>query len=117
MVKEIVVDGVTFRAVEPTPEHPVVIVRSAEAGVFFGELVTRNDATQTVTLRGARRLWYWDGAASLSQLATEGTAKPGTCKFPAPTEGEHVILGVCEIIPTTERARKSIDAVKPWSAR
>ncbi len=65
------------------------IVRTYSAGVFLGLVVSRKG--QEVKLKDARRLWYWDGAASLSQLATTGTVKPSLCKFPAPVS-ENVIL-------------------------
>lgn len=54
--------------------HKRVIVRTYSAGVFAGELETKDG--REVTLMNARRLWYWTGAASLSQLAQEGTSKP-----------------------------------------
>ena len=57
-----------------------VIVRTYTAGVFFGHLASRNG--QEVVLKDARRLWMWDGAASLSQLAVDGTVNPSGCKFP-----------------------------------
>lgn len=41
-----------------------VICRTYSAGVFAGYLESRNG--QEVVMRNARRLWYWDGAASLS---------------------------------------------------
>ena len=56
------------------------MVRTYSAGVFMGEIVSKDG--QTVVMRNARRIWYWDGAASLSQLAVDGTSKPGNCKFP-----------------------------------
>jgi hypothetical protein len=92
----------------------VVMVRSGAAGVFYGQLVARKK--NRVTLRHARRCWYWDGAASLSELATKGPSKPANCKFPAPTTGTHVILGVCEIIPVTPEALAALDAVPVWTA-
>ena len=49
------------------------IVRTQSAGVFAGTLQSREG--QEVTLTDARRLWYWDGAASLSQLAVSGVSK------------------------------------------
>ena len=91
----------------------VVMVRSSDAGVFYGTLLSR-DGTE-VTLINARRVWYWDGAATLSELATNGTSKPQNCKFPAPTSGEHVVLGVCEVIEVTDSAKESLDSVKVWS--
>lgn len=92
-------------------EH--VIIRSANAGVFAGYLKEKDG--EEVTLNRARRLWYWDGAASLSQLAMEGVSKPENCKFPCEVE-EITILGVIEIIPTTQKAKKSIQSVKIWKS-
>jgi hypothetical protein len=68
-----------------------------------------------VTLANARRLWYWDGAASLSQLAMEGVSSPKTCKFP-PAVDQVIVLGVCEIISATPQAVESVNAVTPWRA-
>ncbi len=89
------------------------MVRTQSAGVFAGTVAARNGAE--VLLKNARRIWYWSGAASLSQLATDGTSKPKECKFPAPV-AEALLLEVIEIIPITEAAAKSIAAVPEWSA-
>lgn len=94
-------------------QRPYVIVRTYSAGVFAGELVKRTG--QEVELRNARRLWYWDGAASLSQLATDGVSKPHNCKFPCETSSI-VLTQAVEIIPVTPAARKSIAAVPIWRA-
>lgn len=59
----------------------VCMVRTYSAGVFLGTVASRDG--KEVTLTNARRIWYWAGAATLSQLATEGTSKPKECKFPA----------------------------------
>ena len=88
------------------------IVRANEAGVFFGEVV-KQDGT-TVIMRNARRLWYWDGAASISELAQNGTANPNACKFPCTVE-EIQIFNVIEILSVTSNAAKSIDGVKVWT--
>ena len=53
------------------PKLKYVIVRTYSAGVFAGNLKSRDG--KEVTLTNARRLWYWSGAASLSQLAVAGT--------------------------------------------
>ena len=90
-----------------------VIVRTYSAGVFAGTLATRRG--KEVELTGARRLWYWDGAASISQLATTGTSKPQNCKFPAPV-GRILLLEAIEIISVTPVAKKNIEGVKPWIA-
>ena len=89
-----------------------VIVRADRAGAFAGVLAERNGTE--VTLTDCRRIWYWDGAASLSQLANEGVKRPRNCKFPAPV-AEIVIMGVIEIIPTTGKAEECIRGVPVWS--
>lgn len=88
-----------------------VIVRCNRAGVFFGELAQRDG--QEVELKNARRLWYWDGAASISQIAAEGVKKPNECKFTMPV-GSIVLLETIEIIPCTVEAIDNIEAVKVW---
>ena len=92
-----------------------VIIRANRAGVFFGTLKDKvcTPAGVEVELENSRRLWYWDGAASLSQLATEGTKKPGSCKFTVVVP-QHNVLDVIEIIPCSEEAVESIEAVKVW---
>ena len=88
-----------------------VIIRADRAGVFFGTLKEKNGTE--VTLTNCRRLWYWDGAASISQLAKEGTVAPDKCKFTVWVD-EIAVFGVIEIIPCTDRAIKSIEGVKEW---
>ena len=90
-----------------------VIVRTYSAGVFAG--VFRSRKGQEVVLTEARRIWYWKGAASLSQLAMEGTRDPGGCKFPPPVAREELLQAI-EILDCTPAARASIEAVKPWRA-
>lgn len=87
------------------------IVRTYSAGVFLGTIAERDG--KEVTLTNARRIWYWDGAATLSQLANDGTSKPANCKFPAPV-AEVVLTEAIEIIPATEAAIASIAAVPVW---
>ncbi len=88
-----------------------VIIRTENAGVFFGEIKERNGQEATIT--NCRRLWYWKGAASLSQLATEGVKNPYECKFTV-TVDEMTVLGVIEIIPCTQKAIESINSVPIW---
>lgn len=91
-----------------------VIIRADRAGVFFGTLKEKNGSE--VVLTDCRRLWCWNGAASISQLAVEGTKRPSECKFTlvVPTI---TILGVIEIIPCTEEAVKIIEEVDVWKNR
>ena len=117
-VKEISINGVNYVPKDEVSEKaesidgmPYVIVRTYSAGVFAGYLESRNN--QEVKLKKARRLWYWDGAASISQLSKDGVSKPQNCKFPCEVENIELLQAV-EIIQCTEKARKSIKAVKLW---
>src|SRR5574343_220052 len=87
------------------------IVRTQSAGVFFGHIKRRNGAE--VEMINARRIWYWDGAASLSQLAQSGTVCPDKCKFPEPVS-RVILLGAIEILDVTEAAAATMDAVPIW---
>lgn len=89
------------------------IVRADRAGVFFGKIKERSGSE--VTMTDVRRIWYWSGAASLSELAVEGTKKPKDCKFTIYVP-EMIILGVIEIIPCTAEAEVSIKEVPEWRA-
>ena len=94
-------------------EPRYVIVRTYSAGVFAGTLEHRTG--QEVVLTNARRLWYWYGAASLSQLAMEGTSEPFKCKFPCAVSRVELLQAI-EILDTTPDARRSIEAVPVWRA-
>jgi hypothetical protein len=88
-----------------------VIVRTNSAGVFAGTLEYKNG--QEVELKNARRLWYWSGAASLSQLSIDGVKNPKDCKFPE--EVSNVILTqAIEILPVSAIAQESIKSVPIW---
>ena len=87
------------------------IIRGDRSGVFFGEIKARDG--HKVTIRHCRRLWFWSGAASLSQLAEEGVKCPDDCKFSV-TVDELIVLDAIELIPCTDAACASIDAVKVW---
>lgn len=89
-----------------------VIVRTYSAGVFAGNLVSRKG--QEVVLEDARRIWYWAGANSLSELAMKGTSKPNECKFPVAMSKVELMQAI-EIIWCTKEAEKSIREVPVWS--
>jgi hypothetical protein len=94
-----------------TAKKKYVIVRTYSAGVFAGFLESRTG--QEIVLTKARRLWYWAGAASLSQLAQTGTTNPSACKFPVAV-GRVELLQAIEILDVTTAARSSIEAVPVW---
>ena len=87
------------------------IVRGDKSGVFFGKIQERNGAE--VTMTEVRRLWYWNGACSISQLAKNGTVSPDNCKFTV-TVDEILVLDAIEIDVCSEKAVKSIKGVAEW---
>jgi len=97
-------------------EVKTVIVRTYAMGVFMGEL--QPESTETVkVLHNARRIWYWSGAASLSELAVKGTSKPEDCKFPVPVPRVELTSPQgFEILDVTDEAKKSIESVEIWTS-
>jgi hypothetical protein len=89
-----------------------VIVRTYSAGVFAGFLKSKKG--KEVVLTDARRIWYWSGAASLSELAQRGTSNPSACKFPAPVK-QVILTEAIEILSVDPIAKKSIEGVPIWT--
>lgn len=87
------------------------IVRANEAGVFFGEIKERSH--DEVTMTNVRKLWYWDGAAAVEQLAVDGVSKPKNCQFTVVID-EMIIANPIQIIPCTDKAYKSLSGVRAW---
>lgn len=120
MKSKIIIDGVEYVPIDSLKGSvakkykglPYVIVRTDSAGVFAGYLKERK-GKEGVLLK-SRRIWYWDGAASLSQLAVDGTSSPEKCKFPCEIEGEHQLTEIIEVIPCTIKSQKSIQEVPVW---
>lgn len=94
-------------------KKPIVIVRSRNAGVHYGTMESRKGTE--VKLSNTRRLWYWKGAASLSELAVHGVNAPSECKFSVPVKILEV-LDACEILYCQPDAIKSVNAVPQWKA-
>ncbi len=88
-----------------------VIVRTYSAGVFAGNLKSRKG--QEVVLLNARRLWFWAGASSLSQLAVDGPQRPNDCKFPCEVPCVELLQAI-EILDCTSVAEAAIKAVRIW---
>ncbi len=72
-----------------------VLIRTFSAGVHFGTLIERNG--QEVHLEQARRLWSWNGALSLSEIASKGINIPNS-KISVPVS-EILLTQAIEIIP------------------
>ena len=108
-------DDVVDNGSQTTGQHMIgkyCIVRTYSAGVHAGTLTARNG--REVVLNLARRIYRWEGAATLSQLARDGTSAPNKCKFPAPVN-EILLTEAIEVIPCTDQARVSIEGVDVWA--
>jgi len=89
---------------------PYRLIRTENAGVFAGYLDKR--VGNEVKLLSARRIWYWSGANSLSQLAVDGTNDAVNCKFAIAVDVE--LFGVIEVLTVSKKAQESILGVKEW---
>ena len=113
MENEITVNGVTYYAKNPANYEGLeyCIVRTYSAGVFAGYY--KHHAGKEGTVFNARRLWYWSGANSLSQLACEGVKNKSDCKF-AMEVNSVFLTEVIEVIPCTNKAMDNIAEVPVW---
>ena len=92
-------------------ENQYYVVRTTNAGVFFGKI--KEASHDEVTMTDVRKIWYWEGACAVEQLAVDGTKKPSDCKFTV-VVSEMIILNPIQIIPCTEKATKSLAGVATW---
>ena len=93
-----------------------VIVRCRNAGVHAGHLEGRDE--NVLRLTNNRRLWRWWSKFTLSELAMTGIlkGKESECKFACTLPKlELTASDVCEVIPCTEEAMKSILAIADHS--
>ena len=92
-------------------ENKYYIVRTNRAGVFFGKIKERS--ADEITMTDVRKIWYWDGACAVEQLALEGTKKPQSCNFTVVVP-EMIIAEPIQIIPCTDKAIESLMGVAIW---
>ena len=92
-------------------ENKYYIIRCDRSGVFFGQIAGRNG--QEVELRNVRKLWYWDGACAVEQLAVDGVTNPSSCKFTVVVP-EMVVMDAIQILPCSDKAVKILGEVKVW---
>ena len=109
-METITINGKLFVEAEPAVST-YSLIRTYSAGVHFG-IVTKRDGKE-VYLKNARRIWYWSGAASLSQMAVDGVSNPKDCKFSVAVS-TIILTEAIEIIPCTEKAAQCILKVPEW---
>jgi len=108
-METITINNETYKKIQKVSEY--ALIRTYSAGVHFGVVKSREG--KEVVLTNARRIWYWDGAASLSQMAVDGVSKPENCKFSVAVP-EITLTEAIEIISCTEKATKCILTVPEW---
>ena len=115
-INEIEVNGVKYvrkgEAQQMAMKDDYYIVRTYSAGVFAGNLKDW-DGSKEGSVYNARRIFYWKGAASLSQLAVDGVTCPNECKFAVEVPVVH-LTEIIEVIPCSEKAFDIIMAVPEW---
>lgn len=86
-----------------------VIIRGDRSGVHVGALKRR--VGREVVLTNSRRVWWWSGAASLSQMAMSGVGSDSRVTVEVPTI---TILDAIEIIPCSAAAEANLRRIAPW---
>ena len=104
----------TVKNYDPKP-GTYVIIRCRDAGVHAGEFVA-HPSDRTVVLKNSRRLWYWSGAASLSELAVYGAKNVSACKFGVLIADAIQLLDACEIVVCQDAAKGMIVKCPEWRA-
>lgn len=124
-IDEVVIKGVIYvpkdSVLEKAPEVDGLeykIFRTYSSGVFGGYLASKENSVghYRCVVKKARRFHYWEGAASLSQLAEDGIkeSKKSNCRFAMELSGDLELPNVVEIISVTAKAKISIDGVPVW---
>ena len=104
----LIVDGKP--TIERVKAGKITLVRTYSAGVHFG--IVKKCKGKEVTLVMARRLWSWEGACSLSQVAIDGVSLSSS-KISV-TVPEITLTEAIELIAMTEKASKQMMEAKPW---
>jgi len=84
-----------------------VIVRTTNAGVHYGTLASLDG--QQVVLNKARRIWYWEGAFTLSAIAVDGVSKRSKISVAVP---EILLNEAVEVIPCQPESINSLDGIE-----
>ena len=107
---EVVMNGVAY--VKKQETGPITLVRTYSAGVHFGTL--ESHAGKNVRLTNARRLWSWQGACSLSQVAVHGVDLSNS-KISVPVP-QIDLTDAIEVIPMSEAAGQAMMEAESWKA-
>lgn len=87
-----------------------IIARIDRAGVFHGTLDHIDN--DIMRLKDARRIYYWEGALSVTDMAANGL-RAGKISAPVTTV-EFMTSKVVELNECTNEASRSIESIKVW---
>lgn len=85
-----------------------VLVRSYDAGVYFGTLEEMNG--EQCMLSNVRNIWHWTGATCLSQIANDGI----TGDKVGPVVSSMILNKCCQVIPLSDKAIINLEAQPEW---
>jgi hypothetical protein len=91
------------------------IIRADKAGVFMAKIESIENGA--AICNSVRRLYYWEGALDVTQIAAHGVSRPNSCKFSVQMgpEDKSTIYNLIEQHPVSEKALASIQSVKEWT--
>lgn len=92
-----------------TKKPQFVVIRTLNAGVHAGELVEHDAEKKVAIVANVRRIWRWDGANTLNEIANHGVAK--TSKVSEPAE-LNTLSDVLEVLHATAEARSNLESAK-----
>lgn len=113
-VKYVRADAVTKEA-DNVDGMQYCVIRAYGAGVFCGYVKEKKCELNgiNVDLVNSRRIYYWSGACSLSQLAVDGLKDISNSKI-AMVVPIQTVANVIEIIPMSQKASKQIQEASVW---
>jgi hypothetical protein len=85
------------------------IVRSYDAGVYYGTVTEVNG--ETVKVENVRNIWRWKGANCLADIATKGIRDGDVSRVVS----SMVLNRCCQLIPCTDVAINNLDNIEVWS--
>ncbi|MBL0317152.1 MAG: hypothetical protein IPP69_15845 [Flavobacteriales bacterium] len=93
------------------------IIRADKAGVFLAKIESIEG--DTIVCNSLRRLYYWEGALDVTQIAAHGVDRPQSCKFSTQLAitDKSTIFNAIEFHPASDKAIESINSVKEWNKK
>lgn len=85
------------------------VVRTDRAGVFFGKI--KENKGISIVMRDVRKIYYWNGACAVEQIATSGVKSDSKLTVTIP---EMEIASPIQIIQCTDVALENLKSQKEW---